>query len=80
MNRYILEKDVQSFIKENREKSPAEIALKKSPFLKVSSTELATQIDGWQRAVRKLPTWAYSERIYYPNKINLEQCSSEHTA
>ena len=80
MNRYILEKEVQNFIKVNREKSPAEIALKKSPFLKVSSTELATQIDGWQRAVRKLPTWAYSEHIYYPNKINLEQCSSEHTA
>lgn len=80
MNRFILEKEVQNFIKVHREKSPVDIALKKTPFLKVSSAELATQIDGWQRAVRKLPTWAHSEHIYYPNKINLEQCSSEHTA
>jgi len=80
MNKRILDKDVQQFIKENREKSPSAIALKKSPFLDVSSSELATQIDGWQRSVRKLPTWAFSSPIYYPDKINLEQCSSEHTA
>jgi len=80
MNRNILEKDVQQFIKANREKSPTEIALKKSPFPNVSSAELASQIDGWQRSVKKLPTWAFSEGIYYPDKINLEQCSSEHTA
>jgi len=80
MNKHILEKDVQQFIKANREKSPTEIALKKSPFSNVSSAELASQIDGWQRSVRKLPTWAFSEGIYYPDKINLEQCSSEHTA
>ena len=80
MNRHILAKDVQEFIKANRERSPAEIALKKSPFPNVSAAELASQIDGWQRSVRKLPTWAYSEGIYYPDKINLEQCSSEHTA
>lgn len=80
MNKHILEKDVQQFIKANREKSPTEIALKKSPFPHVSSAELASQIDGWQRSVKKLPTWAFSEGIYYPDKINLEQCSSEHTA
>ena len=80
MNKHILAKDVQEFIKINREHRPSEIALKKSPFTDVSAAELATQIDGWQRSVRKLPTWAYSESIYYPNRINLEQCSSEHTA
>ncbi|WP_140938795.1 THUMP-like domain-containing protein [Sphingobacterium lumbrici] len=80
MNKRILDKDIQQFIKENREKSPSAIALKKSPFPDVSSSELAAQIDGWQRSVRKLPTWAFSSPIYYPDKINLEQCSSEHTA
>ncbi|MVZ61998.1 class I SAM-dependent methyltransferase [Sphingobacterium humi] len=80
MNRVIISKDVQQFIRANREKSPTEIALKKSPFPEVSAPELAAQIDGWQRSVRKLPTWAFSEGIYYPDKINLEQCSSEHTA
>lgn len=80
MNLNILDKDVQAFIKANRERSPSEIALSKSPFQHVSSSEIATQIDGWQRAVKKLPTWAFTSNIYYPDKINLEQCSSEHTA
>lgn len=80
MNIHILDKEVQDFIKANRESSPSQIALKKSPFTLVNSSEIASQIDGWQRAVKKLPTWAYTSNIYYPDKINLEQCSSEHTA
>lgn len=80
MNNHILDKEVQAFIKANREQSPSSMALKKSPFNTVSSSEIAAQIDGWQRAVRKLPTWAFSSSIYYPDKINIEQCSSEHTA
>ncbi|MFD2554973.1 THUMP-like domain-containing protein [Sphingobacterium tabacisoli] len=80
MNNHILDKEVQAYIKANREQSPSSIALKKSPFSSVSSPEIAAQIDGWQRAVKKLPTWAFSSEIYYPDKINLEQCSSEHTA
>lgn len=80
MNRNILDKEVQEFIKANRKLAPSTIAFKKSPFSHVSSSELAAQIDGWQRACKKLPTWAYSANIYYPDKLNLEQCSSEHTA
>lgn len=80
MNRRLLEEDIQAYIRANRERSPSTVALGKSPFIDVSSSEIASQIDGWQRSVRKLPTWAYSAGIYYPNKINLEQCSSEHTA
>lgn len=80
MNRHLLDDEVQNYIKAHRELSPSAIALKKSPFPSVSSSEIASQIDGWQRSVRKLPTWAYSANIYYPDKINLEQCSSEHTA
>lgn len=80
MNKYILDSEVQDFIKVNRHLNPSAIALKKSPFELVNSSEIASQVDGWQRAVKKLPTWAYSPNIYYPDKINLEQCSSEHTA
>src|SRR5690606_25412543 len=80
MNRQILEKSVQAFLKANREKNPGDLALKKSPFQTVNASELAVQIDGWQRSVRKLPTWAFSQGVYYPNRIHLEQCSSEHTA
>ncbi|MBD1429380.1 THUMP-like domain-containing protein [Sphingobacterium litopenaei] len=80
MNRNILHKEVQDYIKAYRQLDPAVVAFKKSPFPDVSPSELAAQIDGWQRACKKLPTWAYSANIYYPDKINLEQCSSEHTA
>ena len=80
MNNKILDIKVQEYIKANRHLSPSTVALKKSPFAEISSSEIAAQIDGWQRAVKKLPTWAYSSNIYYPDKINLEQCSSEHTA
>ncbi|MFZ4862790.1 THUMP-like domain-containing protein [Sphingobacterium sp. Mn56C] len=80
MNKHILQPEVQQYIKEKRELNPSIIALGKSPFHLISSSELAGQVDGWQRAVKKLPTWAYSPNIYYPDKINLEQCSSEHTA
>lgn len=80
MNKKLLDKEVQDYIKAHRALPPSTIALKRSPFAHVSSSEIASQIDGWQRSVRKLPTWAYSPNIYYPDKINLEQCSSEHTA
>src|SRR5690606_40994539 len=80
MNRQILEKSVQAFLKANREKNPGDLALKKSPFQTVNASELAVQIDGWQRSVRKLPTWAFSQGVYYPNRIHLEQRSEEHTS
>ncbi|WP_231561026.1 hypothetical protein [Sphingobacterium sp. T2] len=80
MNKHILDKEVQEYIQANRMLDPFTIAFQKSPFEHVSSSELAAQIDGWQRACKKLPTWAYSPNIYYPDRINLEQCSSEHTA
>ncbi|HLQ99846.1 MAG TPA: hypothetical protein VK102_05680 [Sphingobacterium sp.] len=80
MNENILTKEVQEFIRHNRGLDATKIALGKSPFAQVSSQELAAQIDGLQRCVKKLPTWAFHENIYYPNRIHIEQSSSEHTA
>lgn len=80
MNIHILDTEVQSFINQNRQSSPSKIALMKSPFESVTASEIASQIDAWQRAVKKLPTWAFTSNIYYPDKINIEQCSSEYTA
>lgn len=80
MNKHILEPDIQAFLKEKAAERPQTIALQKSPFPLVSSRELANQLDGYQRSISKLPTWARSEGIYYPDKINMEQSSSEKTA
>lgn len=80
MNTLILQKEVQLFLEKHLKESPAKIALKKSPFEGISSSELATQLDGKQRAGIKIPLWAATPGIYFPAKLNLEQCSSEKTA
>src|SRR5690606_10898930 len=80
MNKNLLEKEVQDYIKAHRELSPSTVALRKSPFAHVSASEIAVQIDGWQRSVRQLPTSAYCSNRCYPDKINLGRCSSEHAA
>lgn len=42
--------------------------------------EALVQIAGRQAARRKLPLWAATEGLLYPEHISLEQCSSEATA
>ncbi|WP_313790387.1 THUMP-like domain-containing protein [Flagellimonas okinawensis] len=49
-------------------------------FEGVSAKELATQIEAKKKCRDKLPTWYQSQHIYYPNKLNIEQTSSEGTA
>lgn len=80
MNRLILQKEVQQFLERHPNESPTKLALKKSPFEGISSSELAAQLDGKQRALIKIPLWAETPRIYFPAKLNLEQCSSQKTA
>ena len=38
------------------------------------------QIEAKSRSEKKLPTWFKQPSIYYPNKLNIEQTSSELTA
>lgn len=38
------------------------------------------QIQGWQTAEHKLPTWAGTPGVIYPPRLSMEQCSSEPTA
>lgn len=80
MNTALLNADVQAFIIKNLHSSPADIALKKTPFATVTSKELAVQIDCRKRCEKKLPLWFDTAGIYYPEKINIEQCSSQTTA
>ncbi len=80
MNRYILTPEVQHYLTEHEEVSPAEMALRKSPFPAVSSAELAQQLDSRQRCRKKLPLWYGTSGIYYPEKLSIEQASSQVTA
>ena len=80
MNKALLHPEVQEFLRKNLRTATAELALRGSPFPDISSSELAQQLTGLQKAEKKLPTWFSHPQIYYPPKLNLEQTSSETTA
>ncbi|MEI6866788.1 class I SAM-dependent methyltransferase [Flavicella sp.] len=80
MNTQLFNSEVQCFIQENLKNNLNNLVLKGSPFPEVSTQELAQQIEGKQKAKKKLPLWFKTENIYYPKKLNLEQTSSESTA
>ncbi|WP_405415868.1 THUMP-like domain-containing protein [Maribacter sp. Asnod1-A12] len=80
MNDDILKSDVQQFIKDNLATDIHKILLSKSKFEGVTSKELVEQIESKIKSKTKLPTWFNSKNIYYPNKLNLSQTSSEITA
>lgn len=80
MNEEILMPAVQNFLKANIHKDPKDIALRKSPFATVSSSELATQLESRRKVEKKLPLWYQTPRIYYPPTLSIEQASSEETA
>lgn len=80
MNSHILHTDVQDFITKNLKTDITKLILKGSPFEAVSIQEIAEQIVAKNKCQQKLPTWFNSKNIYYPNKLNIEQTSSEITA
>ena len=80
MNLAILKPELQEFISKNLKIEITKIILKGSPFKDIESKELANQILAKKKSEKKLPTWFSSKNIYYPNKISIEQTSSELTA
>lgn len=80
MNLTILNKEVQDFIATNLKSDITKIVLKGSPFNNVSIQEIAEQIVSKNKCIKKLPTWYAAKNIYFPNKLNIEQTSSEKTA
>ena len=77
MNNNILHKEIQDFINSNLKADITKLILKGSPFETTSIQEIATQIEAKKRCKKKLPTWFSAKNIYYPNKLNIEQTSSE---
>ncbi len=80
MNTTILNKEVQKFINSNLKSNITQLILKGSSFEDIPIQEIAEQIIAKNKCERKLSTWFTSEKIYYPNKLNIEQTSSEITA
>nr|WP_289062438.1 class I SAM-dependent methyltransferase [uncultured Zobellia sp.] len=80
MNKNILNTGVQEFIKNKFNTDIMSVLLKKPIFEEISNRELAEQLESKKKCEKKLPTWFSSANIYYPNKLNIEQTSSEVTA
>ena len=68
------------FIGEHREDDVRTLALQARRYPDVDMPWALGQIQGWQTARRKLPSWASMQGIIYPPHLSMEQCSSELTA
>lgn len=76
----ILTKEVQNYINNNINSNISKLILKGTSFPNVETSQLIEQIEAKKRSQKKLPTWFSTQNIYYPNKLNIEQTSSETTA
>jgi len=80
LNKEILNTKVQDFINAYLKSDITKLILKGSPFTNISIQEIAEQISAKVKCEKKLPTWFSAENIYFPNRLNIEQTSSEITA
>ncbi|WP_299126912.1 RsmD family RNA methyltransferase [uncultured Winogradskyella sp.] len=80
MNKRLLNTEIQKFINDNLNSDVSSLLLKGINFKNISPKEIIEQIESKKRSQKKLPTWFKTSKIYYPNKLNIEQTSSELTA
>jgi len=76
----IITDETARFILQHRLEDVRALALKGCKDETVDMLFALDQIQGWQTARTKLPTWAATKDIIYPPHLNMEQCSSEETA
>ncbi|WP_400079116.1 class I SAM-dependent methyltransferase [Winogradskyella sp. R77965] len=80
MNLDILNTEIQKYIDANLKSDIASLLLKGVPFNDIEAKTIIEQVEAKKRCEKKLPTWFNTDDIYYPNKLNIEQTSSEITA
>jgi hypothetical protein len=80
LNNQILHPEVQKYINDNLNTDISKILFKGTNFPNVSTQEIVEQIVAKKKCENKLTTWFKTENIYFPNKLNIEQTSSEITA
>lgn len=77
---FMLIDKVQAFINQHLNSPITSLILKGSPFPEIDIHTLIEQIEAKKKCQEKLPTWFLQNNILYPNKLNIEQTSSEKTA
>jgi hypothetical protein len=76
----LLQPEIQLFISNHIDSDLSQLALQKNPFQNVDFKLILNQISARQKAKTKLPSWFNTQNILYPQKISVEQTSSEITA
>lgn len=76
----LLLQEVQDYINKNISTPAAILALQKNPFPDIYFPDVLNQISAKEKSKEKLPAWFNAENIIYPQKISIEQSSSEISA
>ncbi|WP_425075170.1 class I SAM-dependent methyltransferase [Psychroserpens sp. S379A] len=80
MNKNILHTEVQTYINSHLNDDITKLLLKGKSIHNVNTKAIVEQIEAKRKCKTKLPTWFNTNDIYFPNKLNIEQTSSETTA
>lgn len=80
MNKNILHTEVQTYINSHLNDDITKLLLKGASIHNVNTKAIVEQIEAKRKCKTKLPTWFNTNGIYFPNKLNIEQTSSETTA
>lgn len=71
---------LSAYIQAHRNEDVQKLALRDQKKLGEEAPFVLNQINGWQKAKAKIPTWSQIEGLIYPIQLSMEQCSSEATA
>jgi len=76
----IIDQPTIDFIRDNADGDVQALALKADKYPGVDMKIALVQIEGRQKALQKIPSWAATDGMVYPPHLSMEQCSSEITA
>ncbi|MEY8849319.1 class I SAM-dependent methyltransferase [Psychroserpens sp. XS_ASV72] len=77
MNLKVLNTDIQAFINSHLDSDIHSLLLSHETIEGIPTQVIVEQIEAKRKCKEKLPTWFKTKGIYYPNKLNIEQTSSE---
>ena len=75
-----INEQTKTFIETHRKEDVNALALKTKKAEGLDLSFALSQIEGWQKALKKIPSWAVNADILYPPHLSMEQCSSQLTA
>lgn len=68
------------FVRKNLNSDVRDLMLQAQRYPDIDMRKAVVQISAWQMAQKKLPLWAATEGILFPEHLSMEQCSSQQTA